>query len=502
MRKRKKKTVAPVMAGQYDATRWSPDRQVPWWPLADERQAPDSFDLWMLWSISRSLAANYAPVRMAVETRAALVGYLMPLPCSADDEWNELARAAFERRVMEPETFDAAGAVSWQEAQLLIQERAMIDGDHLTVLTRGRDGGGMVAFYTAPQLGEPGRDDKSDAPLGVQVDPATGRPVAYVLSVGSGDATKRSRIPAEQAVLYRGKADPAQVRGLPELTAVINDCLDLKDVTGFLKAAIKLSASVAIVEEKPADDARARAASAWRSKRGGEGAATETGESGGGGAPLAPFVPAARVAGPQMISLAPGRKLSLVHDTRPSNENQAFAKRLLANLAYNWGFDPEPFFFVNDLASAGARFSLQKMNRRLRILRLPLRRWCSRVYRHILACEMAAGRLPVPTCEDWWRVRWVPLPDLTIDRGREVAGVINAVREGLADADEWTLATEGLTAKQVLQRRAANLAAAQEAAAEYGVPLGNLLPGAVGAVQTAQEPEPAPEPEDGEEVQS
>lgn len=469
-RRRKNKVVNPEMYGRYDAATWSPDRQVPWYPLTEDRDAPSGYELWMLWGISRHLEANYAPVRMAIETRCGLVGYLMPLPVTPDEEWNELAQAHFLRRVQEAETFDVAGAVNWQEAQLLVQRRAIIDGDHLTVLARGGDGGGMVKFYTAPQVGA-NEHGGLENDLGVKLDASTGRALGYRLKAGSSSQL----VGAEQAILYRSEADPASPRGVPELTAVINDCLDLKDVASFLKAAIKLSASVALVEEKPAEDARAQAQSAWRASKGlasGETGPTAGVDAGAGGGQFGPF---AKIAGPQMISLAPGRKLHLVHDTRPSAENQAFAKRLLANLAYNWGFDPEPFFFVNEFASAGARFSLQKLNRRLRVLRLPLQRWCSRVYKHVLACEIAAGRLKAPKVDDWAAVRWVPLPDLTIDRGREVSGVINAVAAGLADADAWTLATEGLTAKQVIERRARNLAAANAAAEVHGVNPGNIV---------------------------
>ncbi|MBQ7023274.1 MAG: phage portal protein [Akkermansia sp.] len=470
-RRKKNHGVKPEMYGHYDAAQWSPDRRIPWYPLTEDRDAPSGYELWMLWGISRHLEANYAPVRMAIETRCGLVGYLMPLPVTSDEGWNERVQRHFLQRVQDPELFDVAGAVNWQEAQLLIQRRAIIDGDHLTVLARGEDRGGMVKFYTAPQIGVGEKGGLADD-LGVMVDPRTGRALGYRLKTAAGEQVLKT----ESALLFRSEADPACPRGVPELTAVINDCLDLKDVAQFLKAAIKLSASVALVEEKPAEDARAQAQSAWRERKGvtsGEGGqGVAAAESGGSAGQFGPF---AKIAGPQMISLAPGRKLHLVHDTRPSAENQAFAKRLLANLAYNWGFDPEPFFFVNEFASAGARFSLQKLNRRLRVLRLPLQRWCTRVYRHVLACEVAAGRLPTPPVSDWEAVRWVPLPDLTIDRGREVSGIINAVAAGLADADAWTLATEGLTAKQVIERRARNLAAANAAADEYGVKAGNIL---------------------------
>jgi hypothetical protein len=82
-------------------------------------------------------------------------------------------------------------------------------------------------------------------------------------------------------------------------------------------------------------------------------------------------------------------------------------------------------------------------------------------------------------------VRWVPLRDLTIDAGREISGQINAVRECLADADEWTMATAGKTQKQILTERAETLSYAVKLARELEVPLEMLVAGAVGASTAA-----------------
>lgn len=499
-RLKKKKIKRPLDWGGYDATRPSPDRALPFLPPLDARQEVDSFDLWLLWSLSRSLYQNFPPVRAAVQAMVDLVGWLMPLPATEDATWNARAAEYFSARAADPLLFSVGGKLNWKEAQQYIERKAIIDGDNLTVLGRAKDGGGAVAFYAAPQIMSGAAAENAAA--GVEVD-KTGRVVAYhvlpYLPSVSQEMPKPVSIPAAAAVLYQHEPDPARHRGVPELAAVINDCLDLKDIAGFVKASIKLAASVALVETKDVQDARAEQAAKFMQRAGGCPAAA----SAGGNEPsLPPFAPVSLVQGTRMVSLAPGRKVQILHDSRPSNESMQFAKRLIANLAYNWGVDPELLFYVSELGSAGARFSLQKLSRRLAARRLQKENWASVVYRHILACGIAAGHLPVPNVPNWAAVRWIPQADLTIDRGREISGVINSVREGLADADRWTLATEGMTFERVIRRRAENLAAAHRAAEEHGVPMAELLPGAVGAavVPAAEHKEDGPTPREGVEA--
>ena len=93
---------------------------------------------------------------------------------------------------------------------------------------------------------------------------------------------------------------------------------------------------------------------------------------------------------------------------------------------------------------------------------------------------------------------WVGQRDLTIDLGREGGLAINLIREGLADADRWTLATEGMTAESILERRADLLRRAHEISEVHGIPITELLPGAIGSTHAAHDVNPGPPPEDDE----
>lgn len=80
-----------------------------------------------------------------------LSGYILPLPKTRDREFNKAAREVFMRRAMNPRLFETSGRLNFLQTQKWLEERSIIDGDALTVLTRiGADKGGGIALYAAP----------------------------------------------------------------------------------------------------------------------------------------------------------------------------------------------------------------------------------------------------------------------------------------------------------------------------------------------------------------
>ena len=462
-----------AMFGGYDAAMPSPMRAFRFWPTTDSRKEVDDYDLHALWTQARSLVANMPEVGLVVQKMVDLMGWLDPMPTSDDAEWNAEARRLFLERAVCAGSFDLSGRMTWQSCQEWVERRSIVDGDCLVVLSRGADNGARFAFYDAPQF--------SRTPEGRHVQPgvvtnAQTRVLYYVLD----GAEKPVYVPAYAAFLYSQHKDPARVRTVSELAAAINNSSDLQDVQAFTKAGIKFSASYAVVESKDANAVRAEMQSAWREANGGpaqQGSAESACAAGG----MGPAVSWAPTLGSQVVSLAPGRKLDVLHDNRPSNETSGFMDKLVSTLAFSLGLDPSVVFFPEKLGSASARFTLQAMGRTIRRRLRQRAELMSFMWEHFVACEVAAGRLRACGADNWRSVRWVPLRDLTIDAGREIAGTINAVREGLADADRWCMSTEGKTQREILRERAENIRYAQELAAELGVALADIMPGAVGA---------------------
>lgn len=471
------------MWGGYDAATWTPARPIPFWPTLEPRQEVDSFDLWALWTGARALYANSSDIRMVVKTVVDLVGHLTPMPATTDTEWNQLAADAFRRRAAKAALFDASGRLDWQDASRWLVRRAIIDGDALAVLSKAPDKGAQFRFYPANQIW----GDGEGFSLGCRVDRA-GRILEYRLT----NLEDVRFVQGWQAVLFQTEPDSGRFRGVSGLVSAINDAVDLKDFDNLTKASAKLAASYAIIETKDINDARAEQQGAMRERMlanlAGNGA-----NAGDESPTLPPYSPLAHnpepfsVNGSTVASLAPGRDLKVLHDTRPSNEVRSYMRDVKARLAYALGFDPALVYFVSDLGSAGVRYALQRNRRTLQTWRHQLQKVSDRLYKHIIACEVAAGRLRPCNDENWTAVDWIPLNDLTIDVGRDTTALLNKYREGLISPDRLTIPTDGVPAASALAAKAEFLALATKLSEEKNVPLSLLLPGALGS--TAPVPE-------------
>ena len=478
----------PQMFGGYDAATWTPARPIPFWPTLDTRQEVDSFDCWALWTGARALYSNSSDVRMVVKTVVDLVGYLQPMPATTDHEWNALALDAFRRRAGKAALFDASGRLDWQDASRWLVRRSIIDGDALAVLSKAPDGGAQFRFYPANQIWG---DGDGSFRLGCQLDRA-GRILKYRL-VSEDDVRE---VEGWQAILYQNEPDSGRFRGISGLVSAINDAVDLKDFDNLTKASAKLAASYAIIETKSLEDPRAEMQGAMKQRmlqnlNGGGADATDP-------APTLPPVPGLSydsqpfsVNGVTVASLAPGRDLKVLHDTRPSNETQSYMHDVKGRLAYALGFDPCLVYYVSELGSAGVRYALQRNRRTLQTWRHQLQKASDRLYKHVIACEIASGRLRPCKDEHWTAVDWIPLNDLTIDVGRDTTALLNKYREGLISPDRLTIPTDGVPAATALEAKADFLALASRLAQEKGVPLSLLLPGALGSTSPTQDVPPS-----------
>lgn len=482
-------TPSATMFSGYDAATWTPARPLPFWPTLETRQEVDSFDCWALWTGARALYANSSDIRMVVKTIVDLVGYLTPMPATKDHEWNALAAEAFRRRAGKAALFDASGRLDWQDASRWLVRRSIIDGDALAVLSKAPDGGAQFRFYPANQIWG---DGEGGFQLGCKVDRA-GRILEYRL-VNAEDVRT---VQGFQAVLFQMEPDSGRFRGISGLVSAINDAVDLKDFDNLTKASAKLAASYAIIETKDINDTRAEMQGAIQQRMLSNLAGNGAADAGADSPALPPFTPLSSnpepfsVNGSTVASLAPGRDLKVLHDSRPSNEVQSYMRDVKARLAYALGFDPSLVYYVSDLGSAGVRYALQRNRRTLQTWRHQLQKVSDRLYKHVIACEVAAGRLRPCNDEHWTAVDWIPLNDLTIDVGRDTTALLNKYREGLISPDRLTIPTDGVPAATALEAKADFLALASRLAQEKGVPLSLLLPGALGS--TAPTPEPAQE---------
>lgn len=488
MSKRRNRKRPVTMHMGVEAARYSPNRTLTLWPSVNPLAESDVWTLEECYRKARALYANSASVRMAVKAVVQLTGVLSPRPMTSDEEWNKLAREAFFARVNEPGLFDVSGRLTWVSAQNWIERRAVIDGDCLSVLAVSADGGGTLAFYAAPQV--TGARD-AVAP-GCRMD-ARGRVESYtVADYVRGDLAV---VPAAAAVLYTHDPDPVNPRTVSELVSSITTAQDLHELNAYTKAGVKAAASYGLYETKALED---------RNPGGDALGGVKTKRQAAAAAAAAPRVaePELEVSGVKVVSLAPGRDLHTLHDNRPSNETRAFSKDLRAEIAQGLGLPPEALYYLSDMGSASTRYMLEWVRAWREDRQVARVQWCNAVWRHIIGLEVAAGRLR-PCKDKAWarRMRWVNRNDPTIDRGRETAAAINMIREGLMDADDWTLSTTGKTVEEIAQARVHVVSHVRLMAEAAGLTLAEVFPGAVGSPTWQPATGTVKTEEEGDEVQ-
>lgn len=452
---------AAMMNQSVDAARlddsWGP---MPW-PL-DARQEVDDFDRRTIWQRARMLEKNCPPIRKAVRNMVHFTGSLSPLPATTDEEWNEAALRCFLARTKNKNLFDASARVNYKQAMAFIERCAIIDGDCAIIPTYAPDGGASFAFYRAPSV----TDIETDAlnrPLRCRIADAAGR---------------ETTLPGSQVWLYSHNVDPTASRGESELIAAIRHGRDIQQIVGYNKAAVKLAASMGLIMTKPLDDKHPGVASNVGSMAKKNLIATDNGPKTLMGTGL------------QITALPEGRDLKPIADTRPSQQVMQFCEFLVCCIAWAAGLDPEALFYSNKMGSAAVRFSLEKVTKWQEERLADLEPVCNSIWRHVISCEIACGRLRPCADPNWRNVRWVPSRDMTIDTSRVSTAQINLSREGMADADDFALRTTGSTVKQLARRKAANIAYMKRLCREYGLTMQELMAGMVGSVPSAPDAEP------------
>ena len=441
----------------------SPNRAWVNFPLVGNPEA-SSWALQKIWRRARSLYCNSPEVRFCVNTLASMVGTLTPRPQSGNEEWDKLAREAFLKRVNNPGLFDANGVLSWNQAQLFCEKKAIVDGDVLTVLTGAKDGGGSVQIYSAPQITSNGKHEDPQN-CGVEVD-ANGKVKGYWLYDWKSE--KPFYISAGRSILYRHNPDPMNHRGASELTPAINVAKDLSEVLGYNVQSIKWAAMFAIIEtQDPQVKSSIGDLAALRNP------ARVSGTPATQVQPAQPQQPVlgTRVGESQAITMSPGHHLELLHDTRPSTEQMNFIRKLIDSIGLAVGIDPVLLFSPQDMNSASVRFVIAKskdtINQRLqdRI------NWCQRIYEYILSCEVRAGRLPKCPTDAWNSVRWVASGNWSIDLSHDASSATNLISKGLMSADDFCLTNYGKTSEEIfaenLHSVSHNIERCKEAGIDY-----------------------------------
>lgn len=422
---------AEVMPGQpsaffggYQGARSTTDRGIPNWHTIDTRHELPAWDRLELLKRIHMLKAEFGFARGLINNSADLIGYQTPQANSGSEEWNTQAEERFFDVCGEAAAFDVAGKFDYQDAQPMLMRAAFTDAHIFTVLTKW-DGTGAArfAFYEASQLANP-ENAGPEWRDGIRVSKSR-RHLAY--GFRDSDTGKVTTIPAA-SVIYFGEFDsPGQDAPVPPLAHAVNNSLDIIETWGFQKKAIKISSlSGAIIE-------RETSAPASRSRGGITGAPT-TGTNSAG----EKFQQSNVWDGGQIARLDPGEKIKTLTDNRPAPEQRQLIIDLKRDISYGFGLPLEVSDAIAELTGPGIRFVMDAAGNWITCRRKRHQVWLRKVWRYTIACEIAAGRLPLPPDGGkWWKVSFTGKRLLTIDRGKESRARLDELDAGVGTEAGW-----------------------------------------------------------------
>lgn len=465
--KRKKEKAVPEVqniAYGLDAGAYSPNREFNMFPVVARRNITACRRNRII-SQSRDLYYNCPEIRHAVKTLSMLVGSLKPLAKSSDSEWNKLAEKAFARRVSNPANFELTNTLNFEQLQNYVEEAAVVDGDCLIVFLKG----GGVAVYPADMLSNGINDN--DSVDGVQTD-GVGRAIFYTIK----GKDKTIKVKASDCLLYRHSSDPTDPRGLTDLVAAITTAQDLYEINGYNKQSVKLSASLGIIETVDNNVRRTDVSDLNMLRNGGT--------MGGGTADVPqPVQSPLNVNGVRALTMSPGHDLKIVADNRPSNEVRNFARDMVDSIAHSVGLDAEILYRVKELGSASVRLLIAKCKDWARPRIDDKRRLCQRIWQHVIADEIASGRLrPCRDIDTMFDCQWVGKSQWSIDLGRDASSAISLIREGLMSKQDYALEFFGKSYDEIAAENAAATRALIDACKAYGVDIQAVMPGQVGSI--------------------
>lgn len=447
-----------------EAAAWSPNRHFSFAPMGgNDRNNISSYEFNVTTQRARSLYYNFSEVRGLVKILSLLTGTLQFRPASTSEEFNNRAKAHLEKIFKNSNRFSSNKRLDFYTLQEEIEKKAIVDGDCLITLQRSNsgDGSARVQLYSSDQL-TGGEANRSGVVLG-----NNGQIKSFILKNDNGENVAVS---ADRAFLYSHTAGN-DVRGISELVACINTAQDLREIDLLAIARQKASSSIAFWESKSVSEQNSLVndiVSQRRAKLNGE-AQQE-----------APQQPPLFVNGSKVLSLEPGRELKMLESHNPTNEAQSFAQKLTYSLARSQGLPSQILWNPESLGSGATRYMLglikdwrnTRLSHRVSVMQ--------KIYQYFLACEINSGRLSLPeNIEDYdsiYNVDWIAPANYSIDLRHDAKTIIDLYNNGgFADIDKYCLNNFGMSAEELMNRKAHLIKHAKAIAEKYEIPIESLI---------------------------
>ncbi len=409
---------------------------------------------------SRALWKNN-PLAKAVSER--LITYtvgtgIRPEPTSSNPAWNKKAGLVFEEWAKRA---DLTSRLSFWKLQEIAFRAMLVDGDVFVVKTYGDSGRPRIQLLEADQVGHstPIRAGSKDDD-GVLVD-ANGRPRAYIVQELDSNGTLKPReIPADAVVHLANIERPGQGRGVCLAAAALTTAIDLHDILGLEKSAVKSSGKTTDViktESGELPDQNVIGASI-RAQSG------ESEES------IAEYYQ--QVFGPTAKVLKRGDSWENFESKRPSPAWQGFVDFLAELICLSYNLPPS---LVRQMKVGGAdtRRDLATMQRVAEVWQATLVQQFQQIWEYVIEAEIEDGSLAGAPI-DWRSTDWQFPRAATVDSGRQAQQDREDVRTGNMTLQE-ACGQYGIPWRSHLRQLATELRAVIDIEQEYDLPAGSLV---------------------------
>lgn len=403
---------------------------------------------------SRHLFKNN-PLLKAVVERFILytVGTgIMPEPDSSDPAWNLRAGEFIREWAKSP---DVSSNISLGKMQEVALRSALVDGDVFILKTYSKGGRAKAQLVEADRIASPYGVIQSPHDDGVTCDD-NGLPIAYKLQPAVQGGKERD-LPASAVVPLANIERPGQCRGICMAAATLTTAIDLHDILGLEKVAVK-DGSARIDTIKTAS---------------GE---IESEDLLRGGSLPTPSTEVAtryyrQMFGPESRVLRHGDELMPYVSGRPSPAWQGFVDFLAELVCLSFNLPPS---MVRQLKVGGAdtRRDLATMQRVAEVWQAAVVQAWQQIYEYVIEAEIEDGSLagaPV----DWKKAEWQFPRAPTVDAGRAAQQDREDIRTGNMTMQEGQ-GQYGQDWRRHLRQLAREMQAVSKMEAEYGLPAGSL----------------------------
>jgi len=377
-------------------------------------------------------------------------------PASSDAAWNLRAKRSWDIWCRYP---DISSRQSFATLMGQAARGWFFDGESFILLTKGESSRPRLQLIEAQSIATP-NDLQSDPSVfdGIRFDQRTGRPIQYFIGSEKtqGNLVDVRPISADSVVHIYEPNRPAQLRGLPFVSCVINDLHDLDDLQKLEMEACKLGASVAQIVKTVGGEVQAS------SLRTGIGNASSTTAE----------TYYEQVFGSAVKVLKHGDEFQQFATERPGVNMREYWRQLTEKVCAGVGI-PYVLVFPESMQGTVYRGALDMSAVWFRSRHHVMAAAARRIYEYVMEYAIKTDPALNDAPSDWWEVSITAPRSPNVDVGRNSAAQLAELEAGIVTYDE-VYGARGLDWRSSLEAKAQQALFVRELASKYGLDVSEI----------------------------